>query len=136
MGGGKQIAGVIVKGLGEGFFFMSMLHYKNEIKKKLGFDAYPGTLNAKITEKEFNELKTNLPIKIEGYKRGSKIFGGAGCRRAKLRNIEGAIIMPDINKHKDILEFIAPVHIKSQLNLKDGDKVELKIFNHWKKNST
>src|SRR3989338_7530870 len=106
MGGGNQvIAGTIVKGLGEGAFFMSMPHYKDEIKKKLGFDAYPGTLNVKVTEKEFNEVKKALPIKIEGYKKDNKTFGGAGCIRAKIKNIDGAIIMPDINKHKDILEF-------------------------------
>ena len=36
MGGGNaDISGIIVKGLGEGAVFMSMPHYKNEIKKKL-----------------------------------------------------------------------------------------------------
>ena len=127
--GGKNItlSGTIVKGLGEGAFFMSMPHYKNEIKKKLGFGAYPGTLNAKVTEKIFNSLKNSLPVKIIGFKKGRKTFGGANCRKAKIKSINGAIIMPDINKHKDILEFIAPVHIKSALKLKNGDKINIII---------
>ena len=123
-----SINGIIVKGLGEGAFFMSMPHYKNEIKKKLGFHAYPGTLNVKVTEKEFNSLKTSLPIKIEGFKKGNNIFGGAGCKRAKIDIINGAIIMPEINKHTDILEFIATVHIKSTLKLKDGDKIQIELI--------
>lgn len=123
----KSISGVIIKGLGEGAFFMSMPHYKREIKKKLGFNAYPGTLNIKAAEEEFNSLKAKLPVKIEGYKKGNKAFGGVGCRRAKINNIGGAIIMPDISKHRDIVEFIAPVHIKSSLRLKDGDKVKIEL---------
>ena len=122
-----HINGVISKGLGEGAFFMAMTHYKNEIKKKAGFDAYPGTLNIKVTEKEFNESKLNLPIIIKGFKKDNKVFGGAGCRRAKIKNINGAIIMPDINKHSDILEFIAPVHVKSTLKINDGDKITIEL---------
>ena len=130
MGGENTIVnGTIVKGLGEGAFFMSMEHYKNEIKKKLGFDAYPGTLNVKITEKGFNSLKNNLVIKIEGCTKNKKTFGGANCRKAKIKSINGAVIMPDINKHRDILEFIASVHIKSTLKLKDGDKIIIKLKN-------
>lgn len=107
---------------------MSMPHYKNELKKKLGFEAYPGTLNVKVTEKEFSGLKSNLPIEIGGFKKDSKTFGGAGCKRARIRSINGAIIMPDINKHKDILEFIAPVHVKSRLNVNDGDKIKIELM--------
>ncbi|HLC61008.1 MAG TPA: DUF120 domain-containing protein [Candidatus Nanoarchaeia archaeon] len=130
MGGGNaNISGMIVKGLGEGAVFMSMPHYKNEIKKKLGFDAYPGTLNVKVTKLQFDSLKNNIPIKINGFKKDGKIFGGANCHKSKIKNINGAIIMPDINKHKDIIEFIAPVHIKSKLKLADGDKVKIELIN-------
>ena len=46
----------------------------------------------------------------------------------KINNINGSVIIPDINKHpKDIIEFIAPVNIQSKLNLKDGDKIKIKI---------
>ena len=51
-GNNKVLSGIVVKGLGEGSFFMSMGHYKKEIKKKLGFNAYEGTLNIKINNKK------------------------------------------------------------------------------------
>lgn len=124
----KSIQGVIVSGLGEGAYFMSMKHYKNEIKNKLGFDAYPGTLNVKIKQDRHDLLKDIAKIRISGFTKDNKTYGGAGCYMAKIENINGAIIVPDINKNpKNILEFIAPVHVKSTLNLTDGDKITINL---------
>ena len=121
--------GVVVKGLGEGSFYMSMEHYKKEIKNKLGFNAYPGTLNLKIKEEEAELLKNAVPIKINGYKSSKKTFGGANCYKAKIKNISGFIIVPEFNKHKkDIIEFIAPVNLKSELKIKDGDEIKIELI--------
>ncbi len=120
--------GIIVKGLGEGTYFMSMQHYQNEIKEKLGFTAYPGTLNLKVNKKQINLLKKLKPIKIDEFKQKNKMFGGASCYKAKIKNIDGSIIIPDLTKHKDIIEFIAPIHLKSELKLKDGDKVKVELL--------
>jgi len=128
MGGkGILITGVAVSGLGEGAFFMSMPHYRNEIRNKLGFDAYPGTLNVKTDEKQIMHLKKLTPMTIEGYSSGNKTFGGASCYNAKIKNINGAVIIPDISKHKDVIEFIAPIQLKSELNIKDGDKIIIEL---------
>ena len=131
--GVKKIAinGTILRGLGEGAYFMSMQHYQEEIKDKLGFKAYPGTLNLKVSRKQADSLKNIAPIKINGFKSGNKTFGGASCYKAKIKNIGGSIIIPDLTKHKDIMEFIAPIHLKSELKLKDGDKVKVELL--WQK---
>ena len=120
--------GVIVRGLGEGTYFMSMQHYQKEIRKKLGFKAYPGTLNLKVDGKKINLLKSFNQIKINGFRQKNKTFGGAYCYKAKIKNINGAIIIPHLTKHKNIIEFIAAVHLKSQLKLKDGDKVRVELI--------
>ena len=122
-----KLAGIVAKGLGEGAFFMSMEHYRNEIRKKLGFDAYPGTLNIKVDRNpSFEGLNK---IKIEGYKEKNKKFGGASCYKAKLKGIEGAVIVPDLTRHdKGIIEFIAPVYLRSELNLKDGDEIAIEML--------
>ena len=119
--------GVVVRGLGEGAFFMSMQHYQKEIKKKLGFNAYPGTLNLKVSKKQADLLKKIAPVRINGYKSGSKTFGGANCYKAKIKNINGSIIVPDLTKHKSVIEFIAPVHLKSELKIKDGDEIKVEL---------
>jgi len=124
------IEGVITAGLGEGAYFMSLPHYKKEIKNKLDFDAYPGTLNIKIEIGQIDQIKKTDPIKITGFKEKNKTFGGASCYKAKIEDVDGAIIIPDINKHKDdIIEFIAPVSLKSKLNIKNGDKIKIQISN-------
>jgi riboflavin kinase len=120
--------GIIVSGLGEGTFFMSMQYYKNEIKDKLGFNAYPGTLNLKVRKEYIDLLKNKLPIRIDVFKSNNKTFGGVSCYKAKIKNVNGSIIIPDLTKHKNIIEFIAPVHLKSKLKLKDGDKLTIKLI--------
>ena len=122
------INGTIVRGLGEGAYFMSMHHYQKEIQKKLGFKAYPGTLNLKISKKQKNLLKKLVPIKIDGFKKDDKTFGGADCYKSKINDVNGSIIVPHLTKHKDIIEFIAPVHLKSGLKLKDGDKIKVELI--------
>ena len=128
--GGKKVVlnGTIARGLGEGAYFMSMQHYKKEIKKKLGFDAYPGTLNLKVSKSQINSLKKIKPIEIDSFKKNNKTFGGADCYRAKIKSINGSIIIPHLTKHKDVIEFIAPVHLKSELKLKDGDKIKVELI--------
>ena len=129
MGANTVLNGVVVGGLGEGSFFMSMDHYKKEIKEKLGFDTYPGTLNLKIDTKQYNLLKNLNSTRIDGFNNDNKKFGGANCYKAKIKNINGSIIIPDLTKHKkDIIEFIAPVHLKSKLKINDGDKIKVELF--------
>jgi len=125
---GVVLEGTVASGLGEGAYFMSMQHYKDEIKKKLGFDAFEGTLNIKTDKENIDPLKKINPIIIAGFEKDGKKFGGASCYTAKLNGTDGAIIIPDINKHKDdIIEFIAPVNLKSELNIKDGDKIKIEL---------
>ena len=129
MGGKKIVLNAdLVRGLGEGSYFMSIHHYQKEIKRKLGFNAYPGTLNLKVNKKQIDLLKKIAPIKINGFKLKNKTFGGADCFKAKIKNINGAIITPHLTKHKYVLEFIAPVHIKTELNIKDGDKIKVELL--------
>ncbi|MBI2102015.1 CTP-dependent riboflavin kinase [Candidatus Woesearchaeota archaeon] len=127
MGAEIVFDGTVARGLGEGAFFVSMPHYQKEIRKKLGFEAYPGTLNLKVGKKHMNLLKNLVPIKINGFKLNNRTFGGASCYKAKIKNINGSVIVPDLTKHKDVLEFIAPVHMKSELNLKDGSKIKVEL---------
>lgn len=127
---GKGFSGIIVSGLGEGAYFMSMQHYKKEIKKMLGFDPYPGTLNLKVGKNEIEAVKKKSPIRIDGFKSNGKTFGGASCYRARIKSIDGAVIVPDLTKHKDVLEFIAHVHLKSELGLRDGDKVSVGLISN------
>ena len=69
-----------------------------------------------------------IVYRIEGYEKDNKTFGGASCHKARINNINGAIIIPDLTKHKDIVEFIAPLNLKSELKIKDGDKIKIELI--------
>ncbi|MBI1935112.1 CTP-dependent riboflavin kinase [Candidatus Woesearchaeota archaeon] len=127
MGAAEVVTGIVVSGLGEGAFFMSIDHYRKEIEKKLGFGAYPGTLNIKVKKIYIDLLKNVECARISGFKSGNKSFGGAACYAASINGVKGAIIMPDLTKHKNVIEFIAPVHLRSALKIKDGNEVELEL---------
>jgi riboflavin kinase len=115
--------------LGKGAVFMSIDYYKDAVKEKLSFDPYPGTLNLKVDEKQIELLKKSTLIRINSNKTDNKTLHGASCYKARINNINGSIIIPDINKHeKDIIEFIAPANLKSELNIKDGDKVIIELI--------
>ena len=127
--GDTALEGIVVVGLGTGAVFMSIDHYKKEIKEKLGFDAYPGTLNMVLNNRQTNLLKDINPIRIESFKKDNKTFGGVSCYKVKINNVDGAIIVPDLTEHEeDTIEIIAPINLKLKLNIKDGDKIKIELI--------
>jgi len=124
------LEGIVVTGLGKGAIFMSIDHYKKEFKDKLGFDPFPGTLNLTVNNEQTSILKNIEPIRIESFKKDEKTFGGVSCYKIKINNNDGAIIVPDLTEHdEDMIEIISPVNLKSELKIKDGDKVKIQLIN-------
>jgi riboflavin kinase len=102
--------------------------------EKLGFDPYPGTLNLKLTTdydlKTLTELEAYPAIEIQGFKNEDRTFGLVKCYPAKINNkVRGALIFA-LRSHYDrsVVEVIAPVYLRKQLNLKDGHKVKVEVF--------
>ena len=125
----RVIEGIVTSGLGKGAVFMSIDYYKEEVKEKLGFEAYPGTLNFLIDNEQLNTLKKIDPMRIDGFKKDGKTFGGISYYKIKINNIDGSIIIPDLTEHEEnMIEVIAPVNLKSELQIKDGDKVKIQLI--------
>jgi riboflavin kinase len=122
------LEGTVTSGLGKGAVFMSIDYYKKQVKEKLGFEPYPGTLNIKIDKQQTTLLNNTNPIRINAFKKDNKSFGGASCYKAKINDIQGFIIIPDMTEHEeDMVEFIAPINIKEELKINDGDKVKIEL---------
>ena len=131
------LRGKVVSGLGEGAVYMSIPEYKRSFVEILGYEPYPGTLNIRLDHESVlarDNLRNNsVGYRIEGFEIGGKKYGGLTVYKAiinsKDKAVEGAILDLDITKHgNDILEIIAPVKLREELKLKDGDEVIVEVW--------
>ncbi|MFN7991462.1 MAG: DUF120 domain-containing protein [Candidatus Micrarchaeia archaeon] len=128
-GGKLAIEGTITKGLGEGGYYVSMDGYRNQIKEKLGFDPFPGTLNILMDEPWKKQQLLQLePVIIAGFRDKERTFGDLFAYRCRLGKHECAIIVPLRTHHgPEIIEIISPIDIKKGLRKKDGDRVKVVV---------
>jgi riboflavin kinase len=128
------LEGAVFSGLGEGAYYIKQEGYKKQFLEKLGFDPYPGTLNVKLTSdydmKARQELESYPAIEFEGFKDEARTFGPVKCYPVLINNkAKGALILA-FRTHYDasVLEIIAPQYLRSQLKIKDGQKVKIEVF--------
>ena len=125
------ISGKVISGIGEGRYYTEQVDYLKQFQDKLKFKPYPGTLNIEIKHIEKNKirlLKKYDAIIIDEFKSNNRTFGSVRCFNAKIENIKGAIVLPLRSHYSNILEFISPYYLRGELNLKDGDIVNIIIF--------
>jgi riboflavin kinase len=123
----QEFTGIITKGIGEGRYYVSLDGYQKQFKEKLGFKAYPGTLNLRVKRPEALEFVSSLnAINIDGCETKDRTFGKLTAYIIKVNNIKGAKIIPERTRHEeDIIELIAPVNIKQKLKLKDNSRLRI-----------
>ena len=123
-----KIDGKVTTGLGKAAYFLSQEFYTKEFEKNLGFVPYPGTLNIIVEEEnlsKINEIKNNC----ENIIKPDTEFGAVKYIDAVLNDeINGAIVFPAKTTHEEnYLEFIAENKLRDQLNLEDGDIVNIEF---------
>jgi riboflavin kinase, archaea type len=128
------LEGTVFTGLGEGAYYISKEIYRKQFTEKLGFEPYPGTLNIKLSSdydiKTRMEIEAYPAIEVTGFKNEDRTFGLVKCYPAVIENkVKGALITA-LRSHYDVsvLEIIAPVCLRKQLNIKDGNKVKVEIY--------
>ncbi len=126
------VEGKVVKGKGEGKFFMSLDEYKTQFSKLLGYEPFEGTLNLRIEEKyipivEF--IKEIVDYNIEGFKKDGKKFGRVKVVKAVISDyVLGAVVFPEKGKHKNnIIEIIGPFNFREFFKLKNMTTVNVKF---------
>jgi riboflavin kinase len=122
-----KLSGKVFSGRGEGEKFLELPWVKRQVKEKLGFIPYHGTLNVRLSEESAKRRKllekaTSMKVcPAEGYCSG-KIF------KAFVGMLECAIVIPEVAGYpRDVLEIIAPANLREKLQLADGDKITVTV---------
>jgi len=126
--------GEVVSGLLEGAYYIGKEGYRGQIKEKLGFDPYPGTLNVKIGEGDYERrvrLERRPSVFLEGFRNGERAFGACRCYPLLINDeVEGALIVADRTIHDmGVMEIVSPVYLRRHFGLRDGDRVRLAFSN-------
>ena len=125
--------GTVSSGLYEGAYYISRDGYRNQIREKLGFDPFPGTLNVKISQEDFEKrrrLEKHPSVILEGFKDGERSFGACKMYPLLLNDeIRGALIVADRTIHDlSTMEIVSPVYLRRHFGLSDGDKVKVSFL--------
>lgn len=126
---------------------MSQKHYQSQFKRVLGVGAWPGTLNVEVgttSMDEFGELRmisglddgdavgSAEPLRIEGFERDGRSFGGATAFRGRISRDGGdwescAILIPDLTRHTSTAEVISGAFLRESIPCSDGDLVSIEL---------
>jgi len=123
-----RVKGRVFSGTGEGAKFIKLSWVKDQIREKMGFTPYEGTLNLRLNgedkkvKKALEEADSVIILPESGYCRGK-------CFKARImESVDGAVIIPEVEGYPDdVLEVIAPINLRERFRLKDGDYVELSL---------
>lgn len=126
-----ELEGNVLKGLGEGKYYINIPGYRKQFEEKLCFSPFPGTLNIQLSENSsaLRNLLLEMPaVFIEGFNDGERSFGGGKCYPVSIGGIKSAIVAPDRTHYpSDLIEIISPVKLRDALTLEDGDRVVIQV---------
>ena len=129
-----ELQGVIVSGMGEGAYYMSLNGYTKQFKSKIGYIPFPGTLNVKLNQKEYVEAIRQFDDfdgqKINSFSDGKRTYGWVKCFPAKLNKTTNCQLIRLERTHYDnsIIELISENNICKTKKLKIGSQVSIKIM--------
>jgi riboflavin kinase, archaea type len=127
------LEGRVVSGMGEGAYYMSLEGYRKQFREKLGYEPFPGTLNIKLSDPismhSRRDLSTYPSIFIEGFSDKLRTYGWVRCYPAVINDglVENAALLILERTHYDdsTIEIIAPISIKENAKIKNGDRISI-----------
>lgn len=126
-----KFSGKIVDGFRKGKYYLSLPGYRRGIRNRLGFEPYAGTLNVKLSKKDFmkrNEILREEPILINGFRTKDRTFGDLFAYHCIVDGRPGAIIFPLRSNHpQDVIEIIAEANLRKALNKSTGSAVMVEL---------
>jgi CTP-dependent riboflavin kinase len=123
-----KIKGKVVKGIGESKGFLSIDWVDQQLKEKLKFQPYYGTLNITIDDAHVQGMlkekaADRLVHQTEGFCDAVLIKGLINDK------YECGVVIPLVKNYDErLLEVVASVHLKQALHVEDGDEVYLDLY--------
>ncbi len=131
MGEAEGLDGEVRSGTGEGSFFLGLGWVRAEIQATCAFDPFPGTLNVALTKPE-SLVRWREVRKGPGRPLTPPFPESCGARCFPVLvagAVRGAVVVPDVTRYgEELLEVVAPVHLRDHLGLRDGDRVHLTLL--------
>jgi riboflavin kinase, archaea type len=123
-----KVRGKIQRGLGESGNFLGISWVNNQIQEKMCFSPWQGTLNIVLEDGEAQRILKARPA--ERIVAGEPGFCDAIIFCGMInQKYECGVIIPLVPSYpENILEIVAPVHLKKALKIGDGDMVELELY--------
>jgi riboflavin kinase len=123
----SRLIGKVVSGMGNFSYWIEKLqaHYK----RKTGMTLFPGTLNLQLTE------PYTLPkqvLRLEGSEYGGTV--SVNLVPCSISGRSAFLLRTDSNEQerghhpKTIIEIATDIKLRDYLNLKDGDFIEVEVF--------
>ena len=134
-----ELRGRVTGGMGEGRHYRSLPGYREQFLERLGYEPFPGTLNIDLTDESVRAraaLSAIDAVPIDAWEDDERTFGPASCYPATVEAggesfDEAHAIVPERTHHDESqLELIAPVKLRDELGLGDGDRIEILIEGH------
>ena len=122
------VKGKVFTGIGRGSYFLSIPRYREGIKKYLGFNPFPGTLNVRLE----CECCPRFQYKIPRFEYNGRKYGEVLLAPVRL-HLKGDVINAGVVFPKrtcwstDVLEIVCEEDLRRKYNLKDGDTVKIEF---------
>ena len=124
------LQGKVESGVGHGARFVSLEWVRDAVRRAVGFDPYPGTLNLRLSDSDmlarWREARTRVALRLAPP--SPEQCGGRLVPVLVTPDVPACVIVPDITRYgDDVLELVASVHLRSRLRLRDDDLLTLKV---------
>ena len=124
------IHGSVKDGMGEGGYYIGQKGYVDQFVDKLGFKPYSGTLNVCVDKEDVGKLdviRGTSGIYINGFTDEGRRFGAVIAYKAKIKNIDCAVVVPERSHYVDVIEIICQYHLRRTLSIGTGDRVDVRV---------
>ena len=125
-----SLRGLVTSGLGQGASFMGLPWVRDQIRRLIAFDPYPGTFNVRLVDPDtmatWRRARQAPGLRLEpptAEQCGARLFLGV-----VEPGVAAAVIVPDVTGHgDDVIELVAAVHVRRALDLHDDDPVTFRM---------